>query len=207
MLAFNIANLSGYNSNIVNNLEQRGFCGSSSFSADNPVMAIDIPNGLRSIMNQADLKQLEEADEQIQMSLIDMFGIFDPVVEQVIHLIETQFAQCKIFNVGKIFLVGGFAENDYLYTSIKNRFPEIQLVRPGNAGGAIMSGAVLLGLNYRYIHVQGFRIASRVIISPSISFLIDSLKRDAHVSHMVSESQVRGLVKILPGMKKNSGIM
>ncbi|RUS24240.1 hypothetical protein BC938DRAFT_473898, partial [Jimgerdemannia flammicorona] len=144
-----------WHSNILRPWEQikREFRGSVSFSAGHLVESIAVPPGLKRLMTATDVQRLEsESDGEIQMTLNDLKAMFDPVIQQVIQLINTQIIQCNNnipgINIDKIFLIGGFGQSSYLYEAIKNSFQNIALLRPADCGGAIMAGAVLLGLNH-----------------------------------------------------------
>src|SRR4051812_32849310 len=95
----------------------------------------------------------DERDGHIELSRDDMLKLFDPVVEKIIDLIRKQINACesKLLSeqIDRIFLVGGFASSEYLFQRIKDTFPYITVTRPIEPGSAIMSGAVLCGLNPR----------------------------------------------------------
>ncbi|KAG2229082.1 hypothetical protein INT48_005351 [Thamnidium elegans] len=83
--------------------------------------------------------------------------IFDPVVNEVLNLIQ---AQCN--GVGKldaIFLVGGFGQSDYLIGTIQARFrkdTEI-IARPEAGQMAIVRGAVFMGLDPLFVKKRVIR--------------------------------------------------
>ncbi|RUP43429.1 hypothetical protein BC936DRAFT_137194 [Jimgerdemannia flammicorona] len=120
---------------------------------------IEAPSSLTYLMTTAERGRFEQqSDGAIRITVKDMLAIFDPVVNQVIDLIEQQIDRCDInlsgSKIDKIVLVGGFGNSDYLHATIVNRFPKIQVTRPREPGMAVMAGAVLLGLNSSYISAR-----------------------------------------------------
>ncbi|KAI8580626.1 hypothetical protein K450DRAFT_236526 [Umbelopsis ramanniana AG] len=75
--------------------------------------------------------------------------VFDPVVNRVIDLIETQLNQITGKTLDTIFLVGGFGSSSYLYDRVRTTFqPRIpQILYPARASLAIVRGAVHYGLH------------------------------------------------------------
>ncbi|KAI0528130.1 actin-like ATPase domain-containing protein [Xylaria bambusicola] len=74
-------------------------------------------------------------------------GIFDPLITDIIRLVEEQVnsAQAKLQGrpIKAIFLVGGFGASLYLKSCIENEIPNIQVIQPDGAWAAIVKGAVL----------------------------------------------------------------
>ncbi|CAO3593034.1 unnamed protein product [Absidia cylindrospora] len=79
--------------------------------------------------------------------------VFDPVVEKVIKLMETQYSQIPDKRLSCIFLVGGFGSSHYLFQRVKDVFSDRvkQILCPPRAAMAIVRGAVHFGLNPRVI--------------------------------------------------------
>jgi len=103
-----------------------------------------------------------------------MKEIFDPVVDDVITLIEGQVARVRDQggNVKAILCVGGFGQSGYLFTRLKNHYetdlpppytpsrlvgrahatitdverPSIQIMQPTNSWTSVLRGAIELGL-------------------------------------------------------------
>ncbi|KAK6856748.1 hypothetical protein PG995_006935 [Apiospora arundinis] len=77
----------------------------------------------------------------------DLHDIFDPLVRDVIRLIEEQVQASRmkypLRPIKAIFLVGGFGSNGYLKSRIEKNYAETQVVQPANASSAIMNGAVM----------------------------------------------------------------
>lgn len=78
--------------------------------------------------------------------------VFDPVVKQVLDLVDSQFHKVDK-KLDAIFLVGGFGQSAYLFTKLKAKFyPQVRLVcTPSRGEMAIVRGAVLMGLNPRFV--------------------------------------------------------
>ncbi|OZJ04227.1 hypothetical protein BZG36_02962 [Bifiguratus adelaidae] len=79
--------------------------------------------------------------------------VFDPIVNQVLQLIEDQLRQVTDKQLSAIFLVGGFGSSNLLYHRVKSRFSSRvpQILTPPRAGMAVVRGAVLFGLNPRVV--------------------------------------------------------
>ncbi|KAI8081779.1 uncharacterized protein BX664DRAFT_286040 [Halteromyces radiatus] len=79
--------------------------------------------------------------------------VFDPVVEKVISLMESQFQQIPDGRLSCIFLVGGFGSSNYLFQRVQQVFSNRvnQILCPPRAAMAIVRGAVHFGLNPRMI--------------------------------------------------------
>ncbi|KAH8555385.1 hypothetical protein BGW37DRAFT_134929 [Umbelopsis sp. PMI_123] len=75
--------------------------------------------------------------------------VFDPVVDNVINLIQKQLDQVKGKQLQTIFLVGGFGSSLYLYNRVQEMFQHRvpQILHPPRAALAIVRGAVLYGLH------------------------------------------------------------
>ena len=103
------------------------------------------------------------------MSAEQVKGIFEPVIQQVIELVEGQVQAIKARDgvVSGIILVGGFGQSNYLYTRLKQHFnqappppyteqpshevalaqqPNVEVLQPMNAWTAVVRGAVLRGI-------------------------------------------------------------
>ncbi|KAH3690945.1 heat shock 70 kDa protein 12B-like [Dreissena polymorpha] len=68
----------------------------------------------------------------------------DTVSKTVIH-ISSVLKEQRMKDVGLIVLVGGFADSPYVQQRIRQEFPEKQLIVPGEAGLAVLKGAVMFG--------------------------------------------------------------
>ena len=74
----------------------------------------------------------------------DVRRIFDPIVAQILRLIRKQVA--AVSGCKAILMVGGFSESKYLQKRVRDDFPDIPVVKPTGAGGAVCVGATLYGL-------------------------------------------------------------
>ncbi|KAH3808149.1 hypothetical protein DPMN_136500 [Dreissena polymorpha] len=68
----------------------------------------------------------------------------DPVSKTVNH-ISSVLKEERMKDVGLIVLVGGFAESAYVQQRIRQELPWKQLIIPGEAGLAVLKGAVIFG--------------------------------------------------------------
>ena len=86
----------------------------------------------------------------LEITLEEMRSLFDPIIEKIITLIDTQvkMATRDSHQVNSILLVGGFGESEYLFQRIRSwAGPQnIQVIQPREAATAIVRGAVLKGL-------------------------------------------------------------
>ncbi|KAH8595949.1 hypothetical protein B0O99DRAFT_511415 [Bisporella sp. PMI_857] len=77
----------------------------------------------------------------------DVKAIFDPLINDILRLIDEQVKNALIKRQGRdlkgIFLVGGFGSSQYLKKCIEKSFPDIQVIQPDDAWAAIVKGAVL----------------------------------------------------------------
>ncbi|CAO3628418.1 unnamed protein product [Cunninghamella echinulata] len=84
--------------------------------------------------------------------------IFDPIVQQVLDLIEHQLKQSPILEA--IFLVGGFGQSNYLFRRIEESFAHrVGMIGvPPRGELAVVRGAVYFGL---YPHIVTERVSRR----------------------------------------------
>ncbi|KAF9082751.1 hypothetical protein BGX23_012104 [Mortierella sp. AD031] len=78
-------------------------------------------------------------------------NVFEPVVKDVLSLIQEQLTQAK--DCSAIFLVGGFGSSNYLYSRVKAQFSgQVGLISiPPRPELAVVRGAVCVGLNPRVV--------------------------------------------------------
>ncbi|KAK6502464.1 hypothetical protein TWF506_003047 [Arthrobotrys conoides] len=90
---------------------------------------------------------------QFELTHGELKGCFDPIMEQIIELIQGQIdAICGTGSVPKyVFLVGGFGESDYLMSRLSahnfGTAGRIEIISPDDAWSAVSRGAVLRGLD------------------------------------------------------------
>jgi hypothetical protein len=109
------------------------------------------------VNTESDTITIEEGDLMIHPSEI-IQHVFDPVVKQVLQLVESQFIKVEK-KLDAIFLVGGFGQSSYLFTQLKKRYSaEVKRVgKPVRGEMAIVRGAVLMGLNPRFVKQRVIR--------------------------------------------------
>ena len=102
----------------------------------------------------------------------NMRGIFDPVIQMVMELIEDQISMASVDGkVNMILLVGGFGQSQYLYLRISEWAKQsgIQVIQPKESAIAVVKGAVLKGIEKRSFigHTKVVRRARRSYGVPS----------------------------------------
>ncbi|KAF3162215.1 hypothetical protein TWF225_009592 [Orbilia oligospora] len=89
---------------------------------------------------------------QFELTHDDLKECFDPIMEQIIDLIQGQIdAICDTGSIPKyVFLVGGFGESDYLLNRLSThkfgKAGQVEIINPDDAWSAVSRGAVLRGL-------------------------------------------------------------
>ncbi|OAQ70708.1 Hsp70 family protein [Pochonia chlamydosporia 170] len=77
----------------------------------------------------------------------DLLRIFDPLIEDILRLIELQVQAIKLkrlkMGISGIMLVGGFGSSRYLMRRAKSHFLGIEVLQPQDAWAAIVKGSVL----------------------------------------------------------------
>ncbi len=100
-------------------------------------------------VNLPTVGDIEEAgvhSGNLHLSRADMRGLFDPIIDRVLGLINVQVK--TVSSVNLIVLVGGFGESEYLYQRVLTwaSGAQIRVLQPREAATAIVRGAVLKGL-------------------------------------------------------------
>ncbi|KAK6543446.1 hypothetical protein TWF694_000193 [Orbilia ellipsospora] len=93
-------------------------------------------------------------DNELELTKADMESLFEPVVKDIIYLVEQQVkvvrAKKEVQHFSKIFLVGGFGESQYLFRRLdewaRSQTPPLFVVNPPKSWSAIVRGAVLQAL-------------------------------------------------------------
>ncbi|KAH9223806.1 Hsp70 family protein-like protein [Leptodontidium sp. 2 PMI_412] len=94
----------------------------------------------------------DEEERMVILTHEEMQGLFDPVVDQIINLVEQQVNEAKENQnavIDRIVLVGGFGESPYLNKVLKEwclQHGEITLMCPEHPQSAVVRGAALRGL-------------------------------------------------------------
>jgi len=106
---------------------------------------IQLPNEL-AVQREASGEECDDSSV-VELTEQDLKAIYDPVVEQILELIEAQLAQ--VAGVKVMFVVGGFAGSPYLMQCIRIRFggEVTHIVSPPGPGSAVVQGAVALALH------------------------------------------------------------
>ncbi|KAL0076358.1 hypothetical protein J3Q64DRAFT_1825595 [Phycomyces blakesleeanus] len=93
-----------------------------------------------------------EIDEEL-FTLDDIRKTFEPVVDEVLHVIEKQFSQLGDREVDVMFITGGFGQSPYLQERIQNTFDDrvktFKVIEESYL--AVMKGAALFGQHPRKV--------------------------------------------------------
>ncbi|PKC65699.1 hypothetical protein RhiirA1_536136 [Rhizophagus irregularis] len=84
----------------------------------------EILPAIQQYVKEEERSKLEESEWLIEINFEDIKGMFDPVIEKIIHLIRSQLDKSEK-ECPAIFLVGGFSESKYLQDIIREEFDEI----------------------------------------------------------------------------------
>ncbi|CAG8474076.1 5885_t:CDS:10 [Paraglomus brasilianum] len=92
--------------------------------------------------------ELEGYDWVIVINFEDVKAMFDGAIDQIIRLVGDQL-ESATKEVSAVFLVGGFSENRYVQSRIKETYskPGRTIAVPVNPMSAIVRGAAMYGLN------------------------------------------------------------
>ncbi|KAL6900333.1 hypothetical protein GGI43DRAFT_383813 [Trichoderma evansii] len=89
----------------------------------------------------------DNPDRGLESNTEDLMDIFNPVIDDILKLVDEQVERVKIKKGGQgpkyIFLVGGFGSNRYLMKRITNTYSNIEVLQPPDAWAAIAKGAAL----------------------------------------------------------------
>ncbi|KAL0076939.1 hypothetical protein J3Q64DRAFT_1811287 [Phycomyces blakesleeanus] len=97
--------------------------------------------------------------------------VFEPVIQQVLQLIDDQISQSQI-KLDTIFLVGGFGQSVYLYRRVREMFENrVGIIGvPPRGELAVVRGAVYFGLNPRMVSERVSRrtygVETRMLFDP-----------------------------------------
>ena len=77
--------------------------------------------------------------------------LFDPVVQEIVQLVQQTVQRNELENLSMIFLVGGFSQCSYLENQLKQNVlkvrPDIHIVKPEEPILCVLRGAVMCGAN------------------------------------------------------------
>lgn len=83
---------------------------------------------------------------RINVKVAEVKGIFDPIVNKIIKLVDDQIRTTSR-KIRAVLLVGGFGQNNYLKECLRTSLSStIQILQPPNAWTAVVRGAVMMGL-------------------------------------------------------------
>lgn len=96
------------------------------------------------------------------LKISDLKLIWEPVITQVIGLVENQIMSTAPTEVKAVLLVGGFGSSTYLKESLRQALGEkIPWLQPSNAWLAVVNGAVMKGLSNSSSSLTTVTIKSR----------------------------------------------
>ncbi|CAG8532487.1 8694_t:CDS:2, partial [Paraglomus occultum] len=113
-------------------------------------------------------RNAEQDDWLIEIDFAAVKKMFDPVVDQIIGLIEHQLRSLST-RCSAMFLVGGFSESKYLVNRVKEIFNERvpTIAVPRSPIAAVVRGAVWYGLNVDYINGRMLKWTFGIEIKPA----------------------------------------
>ncbi|KAI8985345.1 hypothetical protein BDB01DRAFT_81383, partial [Pilobolus umbonatus] len=143
----------------------------------NSPIRIQLPTGIK--VNHTSSPYIENGSFIFSYDTIER-EVFDPVVRQIILLIEMQFAKLQEVTSGKginsILLVGGFGQSPYLRSRLKDHFSNVFIAVPPNAAGSIAQGAASYAMEPRVVTE---RVARKSYSIEVISKAIPEDRQDA----------------------------
>lgn len=97
-------------------------------------------------------EKMEEAGWIVKLDFESVKGMFDPVVDKVIKLIDGQLKEARD-RCSAMFLVGGFSESPYLLNRVRETFrDQVPIIAvPALPIAAVVRGAVAYGLNVEIV--------------------------------------------------------
>lgn len=124
-------------------------------------------------------KKMEEAGWVLKIDFNSVKEIFDPVIDQIIKLINDQlnFSNEKCT---AIFLVGGFSESPYLLRRVKETFKyRVPITAaPAIPIAAIVRGAIMYGLNPNIIRDRILKWTYGIGVCRKWVSIISFIKKD-----------------------------
>ncbi|GAA5803947.1 hypothetical protein HPULCUR_009432 [Helicostylum pulchrum] len=153
---------------------------------DDPVY-INLPNSLRGRTIEKDNGfKMDIETLSIPTNLL-LTEVFDPVIEEIIHLIEFQLGALGDKLLHYIILVGGFGQNTYLLQRIKDAYDNEEkvgdIIVPDVRELAVARGAVYFGLNPYSISHRRMRVSYGISISSPFIDDIDNPEYKIFDSH------------------------
>ncbi|RIA90038.1 hypothetical protein C1645_876364 [Glomus cerebriforme] len=108
----------------------------------------DIIKVLKKYVDDETKELMEEKNWLIEIDFEEIKLMFDPIVEKIIKMIETQLENCRD-ECSIIYLVGGFGQSKYLKKRIEEKFKDQvkTIVVPEDPIAAVVRGATLYGVS------------------------------------------------------------
>ncbi|KAF8946668.1 hypothetical protein BGZ47_011664 [Haplosporangium gracile] len=128
--------------------------------------------------------------------------VFDPVVDDVLRLIQHQLQQTN-FNCQAIFMVGGFGSSGYLNTRVRAEFGNrVGLIAmPPRAELAVVRGAALAGISPRVVAARVARRFYGVDSLMSFEFGVDMPHKQVRDNEGHMRARDRFSVYVVPGQQ------
>ncbi|GBC01487.1 hypothetical protein RclHR1_04200005 [Rhizophagus clarus] len=108
----------------------------------------DVIRVLKKYVNGETKKLMDENKWVIEIEFEEIKSMFDPIIEKILKMIETQLDNCHD-ECSIMYLVGGFGQSEYLKNKIEERFKNRvkTIVVPKDPVAAIVRGTALYGLS------------------------------------------------------------
>ncbi|KAG8702172.1 hypothetical protein FRC09_004916 [Ceratobasidium sp. 395] len=159
------------------------------------------------------LKFTGEADDGKRMLLLPRSLVFDPIIAEVLQLIEAQLVQFA-GKVDALMLVGGFSHSEYLLKQVNNRFESrIGLIaRPVDIDTAVCRGAARCGLmDYEPVPVviapRAYMIRGSQSVEPEDRQKRPQFIRQNKAGAEVCQNRLRYLVRKGASVRKGKSIV
>jgi hypothetical protein len=90
-------------------------------------------------------------NDKVRVDADVMKDLFTDACAEICQKAKKFFSSIRGHRIDKILLVGGFSESEMLQVKVRKTFPRVKLIIPGEAGLAVLKGAVLFGHNPKMI--------------------------------------------------------
>jgi hypothetical protein len=109
---------------------------------------LEVIKVLKKYVNGETKKLMDENKWLIEIEFEEIKAMFDPIIEKILKMIETQLDNCND-ECSFMYLVGGFGQSEYLKNRIEEKFKNRvkAIVVPKDPVAAIVRGTVLYGLS------------------------------------------------------------
>ncbi|XP_060065831.1 heat shock 70 kDa protein 12B-like [Ylistrum balloti] len=99
----------------------------------------------KSLLNSPFSDTVSIRGDKILVDILICKEFFREACDGITESAEQALETAKEVNISKILLVGGFSESQMIQHAIRHKFPGKTVVSPGDAGLAVLKGAVLFG--------------------------------------------------------------